>query len=110
MEVVAAATLYGLFSAWMLLPFLGARRMLMTSAAVLTWLDFVAVIAWGYTREDCARGSCSALAEAAGAAVAVDLPALAIVVVALAVADAVRRQRSSPQPNRTTTEDTASSR
>jgi hypothetical protein len=109
-ELVAAATLYGLFGAWMLLPYLGARRMLVTSAAVLTWFEFVAVIAWGYSREDCARGSCSALAEAAGTAVAVDLPALAIVVVALAVADAVRRHRSSPKPTRTTSEDIASSK
>ena len=95
MEVVAAATLYGLFSAWMLLPYFGARRMLVTSAAVLMWIDFVAVLAWGYSRDDCARGSCSALAEAAREAVAVDLPALAIAVVALAVADAVRRRRES---------------
>ena len=100
MEVVAAATLYGLFSAWMLLPYFGARRMLVTSAAVLTWIDFVAVIAWGYSRDDCAHGSCSGLAEAARSAVAVDLPVLAIAVVALAVADAVRGRRSSRRPER----------
>jgi hypothetical protein len=93
-EVVAAATLYGLFSAWMLFPIFGVRPMLTTSAAALTWIEFVAVIAWGVTREDCASGSCSAVGEAAGTAVAWDLPGLAIAVVALAVADAVRRHRS----------------
>ena len=100
MELVAAATLYGLFSAWMVFPLFGVRRMLITSTAVLMWLEFVAVLAWGITREDCARGSCSALAKAAGAAVAVDLPALAIAVVALAVADGVRRYRGSPRRDR----------
>lgn len=100
MELVAAATLYGLFSAWLLFPLFGVRRMLITSAAALMWIEFVAVIAWGLTREDCARGSCSALGEAAGAAVAVDLPVLSAAVVALAVADAVRRRRGSRQPDR----------
>ena len=103
MEVVAAATLYGLFGAWMLFPYFGVRRMLTTSAAALTWIEFVAVIAWGLTREDCAAGSCSPLGEAAGTAVAWDLPALAIAVVVLAVADAVRRHRS-PRPARAVTE------
>lgn len=98
--MVAAATLYGLFSAWMLFPYFGVRRLLTTSAAALTWLDFVAVIAWGYTREDCAAGSCSALAQTARTAVAVDLPALALTVVALAVADAVRRSRRAPRPRK----------
>ena len=78
----------------MLFPIFGVRPMLTTSAAALTWIEFVAVIAWGVTREDCASGSCSAVGEAAGTAVAWDLPALAIAVVALAVADAVRRHRS----------------
>ena len=102
MELVASATLYGLFSAWLLFPLFGVRRMLRTSTAVLMWLEFLAVLTWGLTREDCARGSCSALAKAASAAVAVDLPALATAVVALAVTDAVRRQRGSSRRNRAT--------
>jgi len=109
-ELVAAATLYGLFSAWLLFPLLGVRRMLTTSMAVLIWLEFLAVLTWGYSREDCARGSCSALAEAARSAVAVDLPGLSIAVVALAVAHAVRRRRGSPRPDRVTREDTAPSK
>jgi hypothetical protein len=95
-ELVASATLYGLFGAWLLFPLFGVPRMLTTSAAVLVWVEFLAVLTWGYTREDCARGSCSALAEVARSAVAVDLPALSIALVALAVAHAVRRQRGSP--------------
>jgi hypothetical protein len=105
--LVASATLYGLFSAWLLFPLFDVRRMLRTSTTVLMWLEFLAVLTWGYTREDCARGSCNALAKAASAAVAVDLPALATAVVALAVADAVRRQRGSPRRNRATEGDSA---
>ncbi len=110
MELVAAATLYGLFSAWLLFPLFGVPRMLTTSTAVLMWLEFLAVLTWGYTREDCARGSCSPLAEAARTAVAVDLPALSIAVVALAVAHATRRRHDSLRPDRATGEDTARSK
>ena len=92
-----ATTLYGLFSAWLLFPLLGVPRVLTNSAAVLVWLEFLAALTWGYTREDCARGSCSGLAEVARSAVAVDLPVLSIVVVALAVAHGVRRWRGGPR-------------
>ena len=110
MELVAAATLYGLFSAWLLFPHVGVPRMLTISTAALAWLEFLAVLTWGYTREDCARGSCGPLAEAARAAVAVDLPALSIAVGALAVAHAIRRRHDSPRPDRATGEDTARSK
>jgi len=109
-ELVAAATLYGLFSAWLLFPHFGVPRTLRTSTAVLAWVEFLAVLTWGYSREDCARGSCSPLAEAAKTAVAVDLPALSIAVVALAVAYAIRRRRDSPRPNRAVGEDAARSK
>jgi hypothetical protein len=92
-ELVAAATLYGLFSAWMLFPYFGVPRLLISSAAVLAWIEFLAILTWGYTREDCAQGSCSALAQAARTAVAVDLPALSTAVVALAVAHGIHRWR-----------------
>jgi hypothetical protein len=109
-ELVAAATLYGLFSAWLLFPLLGVPRVLTTSAAVLVWVELLAALTWGYTREDCARGSCSPLAEAARTAVAVDLPALSIAVVALAVAHGVRRWRGSPRVDHASSEDVARSK
>jgi hypothetical protein len=56
-EMVAAATLYGLFSAWLLFPYFGVRRMLTTSAAVLTWAEFVAVLACGRRGASAARQS-----------------------------------------------------
>ena len=110
MELVAAATLYGLFSAWLLFPLFGVPRLLTTSTAVLAWLEFLAVLTWGYTREDCARGPCSPLAEAARSAVAVDLPALSIAVVALAAAHGIRRWRRGIKPDSASAEDTARSK
>lgn len=99
-----AATLYGLFSAWLLFPILGVPRVLTTSAAVLVWIEFLAALTWGYTREDCARGSCSPLAEAARSAVAMDLPVLATAVVLLAVAYGVRRWRGSSRIDQASSE------
>ena len=110
MELVAAATLYGLFSAWLLFPHFGVPSTLRTSTAVLAWVEFLAILTWGYSREACARGSCSPLAEAAKTAVAADLPALSIAVVALAVAHAIRGRHDSPRPNRAVGEDTARSK
>jgi len=109
-ELVAAATLYGLISAWLLFPHFGVPGMLRTSAAALGWLEFVAVLIWGYSREDCARGACSAVAQAAGTAVSVDLPALSVGVVSLAAAHAIRGRRGSPAADRATGDETARSR
>jgi hypothetical protein len=93
-ELVAAATLYGLFSAWLLFPRVGVPRMLTAATAMLMWLEFLAVLTWGYASEGCARRPCSPVAEVAATAAAVDLPALSIAVLVLAVAHAVRRRRT----------------
>jgi hypothetical protein len=49
-EVVGAATLWGLFSAWLFLPHVGAPRRLRKTTAALLCLQLVALLAWGYTR------------------------------------------------------------
>ena len=92
--MTAAATLYGLFSAWLLFPRMGVPRMLTIATAMLMWLEFLAVLTWSYASEGCARRPCGPVADVAATAAAVDLPALSIVVVVLAVGDAVRRRRS----------------
>ena len=86
MEVVAALTLWSLFSAWLLFPRVGAPRMLRTAAAVLMWLEFLALLTSGYAR--------GALGQAARIAAGVDLPALTVAMLALGVAYAVRRVRA----------------
>ena len=92
--MTAAATLYGLFSAWLLFPRVGVPRMLTLATAMLMWLEFLAVLTWSYASDGCARRPCGPVAEVAATAAAVDLPGLSIVVILLAVGDAVRRRRA----------------
>ena len=107
---MVAATLYGLVSAWLLFPLFGVPRVLTRSAALLAWLEFLSALAWGYTSEGCARGSCSPLAEAARTAAGVDLPALSIAVVVLAIAHGIRRWRRGEDVEHAPSEDVARSR
>jgi hypothetical protein len=94
-ELIAAATLWGLFSAWLLFPAFGVPRMLRAAAATLMWLELVALLAWGYGSEGCSQRPCAALAEAARTAAGIDVPGLAVVVVALAVAHGFRHRRGA---------------
>jgi hypothetical protein len=100
MEVIATATLWGLFSAWMLFPLMGVPRMLARAAGALVWAEFVGLLVWGFASEDCQTRPCSALAEAARTAVSQDVPALGTVLVALAVADGARRLRRTQRVRR----------
>ena len=95
MKVVAAATLWILFSIWLLFPYMGVPRMLTGAAATLGWVEFLTVLTWGFASENCIQRPCSPLSEAARTAAGVDLPALSAVVIALAVAHGLRRRRSS---------------
>jgi hypothetical protein len=90
-----AATLWVLFSIWLLFPYLAVPRMLTRAAATLLAFEFVTVTTWGFATEDCVRRPCGALSEATRSAAGLDLPALTVVVIGLAVADAVRRERAS---------------
>jgi hypothetical protein len=89
MEVVAAVTLWVQFSAWLLLPHVGAPRMLRTAAAVLMWLEFLALLVWGYAPEG------TPVADTTRTAAAVDLPALTAAMLALGTAYAGRRHRAA---------------
>ena len=96
--LITAATLWILFSIWLLFPYLAVPRMLTSAAATLLGLEFVAVTVYGFATEDCTRRPCSAVSEATRSAAGVDLPALTAVVVTLAVAHAIRRRRrASPR-------------
>jgi hypothetical protein len=90
-----AATLWGLFSGWLLFPYLGVPRMLRRAIALLLSLEFATITVWGFATEDCIRRPCSELSEATRVAAVEDLPALSVVVISLAVAHAVRRRRAS---------------
>jgi hypothetical protein len=83
---VAALTLWCLFSAWLLFPRVGAPRMLRTAAALLMWLEFLALLTWSYA------------VEAARIAAAVDLPALTLAMLTIATAYAARRSAGARRP------------
>ena len=94
MDVVAAFTLWTLFSIWLLFQRLGAPRMLCVGAGLLMWLEFVSLLAWGYASEECYSAVCRPVATAARSAAAIDIPALTIALLAVAAAYAGRRLRA----------------
>ena len=91
---MAALTLWSLFSAWLLFPRLGAPRMLRAPAAVLMWLQFVALLTWGYAGGECSQRFCAALAGTAENAATVDVPGLTVALLAVSMAYAARRVRA----------------
>ena len=95
MELTAAATLWGLFSAWLLFPELGVPAMLRRAVAWLIWLELLAVLAWGFGSEDCVRRPCGTAAELGRRAAGLDLPLLSVAVLVLTLAYGVRHARRS---------------
>lgn len=95
MELIAAVTLWGLFSAWLLFPQLGVPRMLRLAVAWLIWLELLAVLAWAFGSEDCLRRPCGAIAETGRTAARLDLPLLSVAVLCLAIAYGLRRGRTA---------------
>jgi hypothetical protein len=81
--VVAAATLWALFSAWLGLPHLGARERLTRTVGVLFWAEFVALVWW-------ADGG----GPVAHAVAFVDVPLLTAAVVGTGAVDGLRRRRA----------------
>jgi hypothetical protein len=94
-KVVAALTLWSLFSAWLLFPRVGAPRMLRTAAGMLMWLQFVSLLTWGYAEGECSQRFCAALADAAENAATVDVPGLTVAMLAVSTAYAARRVRAA---------------
>ena len=66
---MAAVTLWVLFSAWLGLPYVGARLALIRTAAALLWLELLALMFWSYGGTSTAH-----------AAAFVDIPALSLAV------------------------------
>ena len=81
--VVVAATLWLLFSAYLLARGLGLPRIVEHAAAWLLGAELVALAVWGYGSETCVQRPCGTLPELARAAAFQDLPALTAVLLAL---------------------------
>jgi hypothetical protein len=81
-EIIAASTIYGLFSAFLLFPHLGLPRRLQWAAMTLLTAELLALGAYGY------------YSLQAGRAVAtLDVPVLSLALIALGMMRAVRVQQ-----------------
>jgi hypothetical protein len=88
--LVWAATIWGLWSCWLLAQYAKAGVAVTRASATLLVgeLGLLAVHYFG-----CAEGRCSQLADTAGGAATIDLPVLAVVLVAVTATREWRRAR-----------------
>jgi hypothetical protein len=92
-EIIAAATIWGMFSCFLLFPRLGLPRAFHRTAITLLVAELVALAMWSYGSEGCLRRPCAPAAEAGRSAAAIDIPLLALALVVLAVMFGVRAWR-----------------
>jgi hypothetical protein len=92
-EVIAGATIWGLFCCFLLFPQLGLPALLHRAATVLLAAEFVLVLGWRYGTEGCTERPCGPLAEAARSVASTDIPALTVALIALAVLHGLRPAR-----------------
>ncbi len=93
MEVVVVATLWSMFSCFLIFPQLGLPLYLRRAATSVMAAEFVAMLVWSFGSEECVERPCGAIAEAGRTAAAVDVPLLALAVVALAIIRGVRHHQ-----------------
>jgi hypothetical protein len=87
-DLVAGATIWGLWSCWLVAQHLRAPALLTRSAAALLAAELVALAIHSF---GCGDNGCSQGADVAGAAATYDLPALGATLVVLATTYAWRR-------------------
>jgi hypothetical protein len=86
-EIIAAATIWGMFSCFLLFPRLGLPRGFHRTAITLLVAELVALAMWSYGSPG------EPGAEAGRSAAAIDIPLLSLALVALAVMFGVRAWR-----------------
>jgi hypothetical protein len=92
-EVTATATLWCLFSCFLLFPRLGLPPLMHRTAMTLLVAELVALAMWSYGSEDCVERPCGEAAELGRTAAAIDVPLLAVALVALAMIRGMRTKR-----------------
>jgi hypothetical protein len=97
MEVTATATIWAMFSCFLLFPLLGLPPLMRRSAVGLLVAELVALGMWSYGSEDCVERPCSAVAELGRTAAALDVPLLSAGLVLLATLSGVRSWRRARQ-------------
>lgn len=95
MELAAAATIWAMFSCFLLFPLFGLPRRLQHAAMSLLVAEVVAVLVWGFGSEGCLQRPCSAVAEAGRTAAGIDVPLLALAFVIFAFIRGVRDLRAA---------------
>jgi hypothetical protein len=94
-EVIATATIWSMFSCFLLFPRLGLPAVLHRAAIVLVLAELVALAMWSYGSEECVERPCSPSAEAGRSAAAIDIPLLSLALIVVAGVCGVRAYRGS---------------
>jgi hypothetical protein len=88
--LAAAATIWMMFSLWLIVPIAGLPAGVARVAAILVSAELIALLIWSYGTENCVDSTCAPFAQAAGIAARTDIPALAGAFLVVAVVQ-VRR-------------------
>jgi hypothetical protein len=92
-EIVATATIWSMFSCFLLFPRMGFKPLFHRTAMTLLAAELVALAMWSYGSEGCVERPCAPAAEAGRTAAAVDVPLLSLGLIAVAFVSGVRRWR-----------------
>lgn len=91
--LAAAATVWILFSLWLIAPLINLPPQIPRVAGVLLWTELAALLIYSYGREGCMESTCAPVAQAAGIAARTDVPILTAGFVAIAGVVLARRAR-----------------
>jgi hypothetical protein len=94
--LAALATIWILFSVWLLSPHVGIAPRAARLIAYTLVAEFALLLLWSYGTDRCLERTCAPVAQAAGVAARIDLPVLALVIVAAAVRTATAPHRGGP--------------
>jgi hypothetical protein len=84
--LAAAATIWILFSLWLIAPSLGVPRPLARLAMGLLCAELAVLLLWSYGTQTCLERDCAPIAQAAGIAARTDVPILAALFVLATIA------------------------
>jgi hypothetical protein len=93
MEVTVAATIWGLFSAFLIFPLLGLPRLQQRTVGTLLAAELVAVFIWHFGSEGCTERPCATFAEAGRTAASLDIPLLSLAALVFAIIRGLRTWR-----------------
>ena len=82
-EIAAAATIWVMFSCFLIFPRFGMPAVFHRTAMALLAAELVALAIWSYGSEGCLQRPCAPAAEAGRSAAAIDIPLLAIALIVL---------------------------